>query len=377
MAGAPLFFFGTLCHPPLLAAVAGPDVAVRTMPAVLPDHAVRWVAGEAWPVLVAEPGARAAGLLVEGLDDTARDRIAFYEEGFGYAPGPAKLDTDDGARDAEVYRPAGPQPVPGAPWRLEDWVAAWGEISVLAAVEAMSLYGKIPAGDLAWRLPTMRMRAASRLRAEAETRPATVRSPGSADAVEIQSHARPYSAFFALDEAVLRFPRFDGGLSAPVTRAAFVMADCVSVLPYDPRRDCVMMVEQFRYGPLVRGDRRPWSLEPVAGRIDPGETPEAAARREALEEAGVELTDLELVAAYYASPAAVTEYVFSYVALCDLPEDRAGVGGLAEEHEDIRSHILPFDAAMELVATGEAENGPLVLSLFWLGLHRARLRGAA
>jgi 8-oxo-dGTP pyrophosphatase MutT (NUDIX family) len=127
----------------------------------------------------------------------------------------------------------------------------------------------------------------------------------------------------------------------------------------------------------VRGDRRPWSLEPVAGRIAPGETPEATAHRESLEETGLALRRLELVARYYPSPGAVSEYLHSYVGIADLPDGAEGIGGEAGEHEDIRSIVLPFEALMELLASGEAENGPLILSAQWLAAHRSRLRGRA
>jgi nudix-type nucleoside diphosphatase (YffH/AdpP family) len=134
------------------------------------------------------------------------------------------------------------------------------------------------------------------------------------------------------------------------------------------------LVEQFRYGPFLRGDPNPWSLEPIAGRIDPGESPEAAARREAAEEARLALGRLHLVGRYYPSPGAVTEWLVSYVAEADLPDGSAGLGGLATEAEDIRAHVIPFVRLMELIATGEAANGPLLVSALWLARLRDRRR---
>jgi nudix-type nucleoside diphosphatase (YffH/AdpP family) len=151
----------------------------------------------------------------------------------------------------------------------------------------------------------------------------------------------------------------------------------VTVLPYDPVRDRVLVIEQFRSAPFARGDRFPWQLEAIAGRIDPDETPEAAARREALEETGLHLDDLRKVAEYYPSPGAVAEYLYSYVAICDLPDDVAGVFGVADEAEDILGHLISFDQLMGLVATGEASNGPMLLTALWLQRERAGLREAA
>jgi nudix-type nucleoside diphosphatase (YffH/AdpP family) len=180
--------------------------------------------------------------------------------------------------------------------------------------------------------------------------------------------------YFQVEEHEVRFAQFTGGMSQEVKRACFVMGDAVTVLPYDPARDRVLVVEQFRYGPYVRGDLRPWSLEPIAGRIDPGEAPEAAVRREAREEAGLEIGALHHVAAYYPSPGAITEYLHSYVGLTDLPDEVAGVGGLEEEAEDIRAQVLSFKALMALLASGEAQNGPLILTALWLQANRAGLR---
>jgi nudix-type nucleoside diphosphatase (YffH/AdpP family) len=155
------------------------------------------------------------------------------------------------------------------------------------------------------------------------------------------------------------------------------MGDAVTVLPWDPVRDRVLVVEQFRAGCWMRGDANPWSIEPVAGRIDGGETPEEAARRETREEAGLALHELLPVGTYYPSPAAVTEYLYSYVALADLPDGAAGVGGAEEEAEDIRGHVIAFETLMELIDSGEVANGPLILTALWLSRHRERLRRGA
>lgn len=215
------------------------------------------------------------------------------------------------------------------------------------------------------RLGSLRVEAASRLRARTVTddRQVTVLADHSA-----------HAGFFGLRIVELLHRRFDGSMSPPITREVFVSGDAVTVLPYDPVRDRVLLVEQFRAGPLGRGDGQPWQLEAVAGRIDPGETPEAAARREAVEEAGLQLGRLEPVASYYPSPGAVTEYLYSYVGLCDLADGVAGVFGAAVEAEDIRGHLLSFDAFMALVAEGRVTNAPLLLTALWLQRERVRLQ---
>ena len=94
-----------------------------------------------------------------------------------------------------------------------------------------------------------------------------------------------YNGFFSVKEFDLSFTKFDGTKSAVVTRSTLILSDAVIVLPYDPIHDRILLVEQFRSGPYARRDETPWCLEPIAGLIEPDETPEAAAIREANEEA--------------------------------------------------------------------------------------------
>ena len=253
---------------------------------------------------------------------------------------------------------AGPETAPCAPELAED---------------IMALYGRVAADEVAVRLGPMAVRAASRARVSSA--PTDLRRPCRAGDVVVADRRQPYARFFAVEEFDVAWRRFDGAMSASVTRAAFISGDAVTVLPYDPVRDLVLVVEQFRAGPLARGDAQCWQIEAIAGRVDPGETPVAAARREAVEEAGLVLRDLVEIARYYPSPGAVSEYLYSYVALVDLPDGLAGIFGVAEEAEDIRTHLVPFERLIELVGSGEIENAPLILTALWLQRERRRLRG--
>lgn len=205
--------------------------------------------------------------------------------------------------------------------------------------------------------------------------PTTLRHRAGPQDVQIVAQTVPYQDFFAVQETHLTHRRFDGTTSAVIKRAAFISGDAVTVLPYDPVRKRVLLVEQFRAGPLARRDAQPWSLEAIAGRIDAGETPEDAARREAAEEAGLTLGPLRQIAAYYPSPGAMNEYLYSFVAICDLPDGIAGIHGLASEAEDIRGHLIGLDHLMDLVRTGEINNAPLILTAQWLALTGKTILG--
>ncbi len=205
--------------------------------------------------------------------------------------------------------------------------------------------------------------------------PASLRRHPVAVDVAVASRSQPYEGFFAVEEQELRHRRFDGSFSAPLHRTAFISGDVVTVLPYDPARDRVLLVEQFRFAPHVRGDANPWKLEAIAGRIDAGEAPEQAARREAREEAGLVLDALVPIGEYYPSPGAFVEYIYSYLAVVDLPDSAAGQFGLVDEAEDIRAHLVSFEHLLQLCQSGEVDNAPLILSALWLSGRRGALRG--
>lgn len=370
-----VFVYGTLCHAPLLRAVIGRAVAVA--PAHLPGHALCRSEGGETPVLVPDPGAAAEGLLTEPLDPQTFARLALYEGLFGYHPRPAEVTGPGGPVAAMLFDAGASGAQAKTPWALADWTARWGAAATATAEEIMELAGEVPAETLARRYGQMMVHGASRARAMAEPAPATVRRAVGAGDVALAARRQPYAHFFSVEEYDLRFRRFTGELSAEVNRAVFVSGDAATVLPYDPVCDRVLVVEQFRPGPYARGARNPWLLEPVAGRIDPGETPEEAARREAMEEAGVRLGALHLVGRYYPTPGAKSEYLHSYVGIADLPDGAARLGGVLAEAEDIRGHVLPYESFRAVAQGPEAAVGPLLLSALWLELHRPRLRAEA
>ena len=372
-----LFFYGTLCHRPLLDLVLGGESTCRISPASLTSHVAKWVQNQPFPMISAsDASARLTGLLVQDLSDQDVARLNFYEGGFDYSLEDVEVQVEpDGIQvQTQVYFPAPGLWTPGEIWSLSDWEAQFGAMTVEAAKEVMEGYGQVTPDEIARRFPMIRTRAASRVRARTEPSPTTLRVDYGSQDVSVQSRGRPYAKHFTMEEQELSFRKYSGEMSAVVDRAAFVGGDAVIVLPYDPVRDRVLVIEQFRMGPQIRGDVRPWLLEPIAGRIDGGETPEDSARREAMEEARLELDRLIALTPHYPSPGASTEFFYPFIALCDLPDDASGIGGVESEAEDIRSHVIPFDRLIELITSGEANCGPLILAAFWLAANRQDLR---
>lgn len=181
-----------------------------------------------------------------------------------------------------------------------------------------------------------------------------------------------HQGFYAFDIIRLRHRRFDGGWTSPLRRELLVQRDAVAVLPWDPDRERVLLVEQFRVGALDAGDGA-WLLEAPAGLLEAGETPERCARRELLEECGLEAGRIEPALRYRSSPGGTTETVHVFVAEACL-ESAGGLFGAADEHEDIRVHVLPSAQAFALVHAGRITATTGVVPLLWLQLHRERLR---
>ena len=181
-------------------------------------------------------------------------------------------------------------------------------------------------------------------------------------------------AFFSVEEHDLTYQKFNKELSNVVTRSALVSSEAVIVLPYDPVNDRILLIEQFRAGPYVKGDENPWVLEPIAGLIDEGETPESAGIREAQEEALLEIKRLELVSRSYPSPGISTEFFHQYIGIVELPGSSNLIAGLSSEIEDIRSHVFEYEKFFEMIESGKVKVGPLILLGLWLSKNRNRIR---
>ena len=188
---------------------------------------------------------------------------------------------------------------------------------------------------------------------------------------EVVKRETKYKGFFELQKLTLKHKLFGGGETTEFTRELFVRGPVVAVLLYDPVKDSVVLNEQFRVGALD-DDRSPWLYELVAGIIDAGETPEEVAHREALEEAGCELQQLEPIYQFWVSPGADSEQVHFFCGCVDS-SGVGGIYGLPNEHEDIRVTVVPSEIAWQAVESGKIRNALSIIGLQWLQLNKASL----
>ena len=190
--------------------------------------------------------------------------------------------------------------------------------------------------------------------------------------VEIIARETLYSGFFSMDLYRFRHRLFNGEMSGEIRREIFERGHAAVLLPFDPVRDEVVLVEQIRIAAYDVSES-PWLLEMVAGMIEEGETVEDVARREALEEAGLVVGRTKPVLSYLASPGGTSERLSIMVGEVDATTAE-GIHGLADENEDIRVHVVSREQAYRWVEEGKIDNAASVIALQWLQLHYQTLR---
>jgi len=190
--------------------------------------------------------------------------------------------------------------------------------------------------------------------------------------IEIIARERVYEGFFSIEQYRFRHRLFNGEMSGEVRREIFERGHAAVLLPYDAQRDEVVLVEQLRIAALDTSPT-PWLLEMVAGIIEEGETPEQVARREAQEEAGINVGRCKPVLNYLSSAGGSSERLWIMVGEVDASSAH-GIHGLADEHEDIRVHVVSREQAYRWVEEGIIDNAASVIALQWLALHHEALR---
>jgi ADP-ribose pyrophosphatase len=188
----------------------------------------------------------------------------------------------------------------------------------------------------------------------------------------ILSNKLLYRGFFKLYRFELKHDLFEGGESPVLTRELLDRYHAAAVLPYDPVRDELVLIEQFRIG-AAEDASGPWVMEIIAGLIEPGETAEQLVHREAMEEAGCIISDVIPVHHYYSSPGSSNEKIQIYFARTET-EGLGGVHGIDEEGEDIRVHVVSSDTAFDWLDQGRIDSALPIIALQWFRLNRDKIR---
>lgn len=186
--------------------------------------------------------------------------------------------------------------------------------------------------------------------------------------VEILSRTLEHDGFLKVEHISLRHRLFSGEWSGAFVRELQLRNPAVGVLLFDPEKDTLLFVRQFRVG-MYGEDANSWPLEIVAGMVDHGEELAEVARRESKEESNCEPSELIKICEYYNSPGATNEKISLFCGRFDST-GAGGVYGLDSEHEDIEVQLISYDTAIEMLESGEINNAMTLVALQWLQLHR-------
>jgi ADP-ribose pyrophosphatase len=193
--------------------------------------------------------------------------------------------------------------------------------------------------------------------------------------VTISAIETKYQGFFKLNEYKLNHKLFSQKQSKTFTREIFERGDAVVVMLYDPKKDTLLLLEQFRPG-VLRVNETPWMLEFVAGMFDDNESPVDVAIREAKEEANINLKpeSIKPIMKYFSSPGGTSECIYLYWATFDSSKVISGsVYGLADENEDIMLHLVSRTDALALLNEGKISNAATVIGMQWLAINYQNL----
>jgi nudix-type nucleoside diphosphatase (YffH/AdpP family) len=171
--------------------------------------------------------------------------------------------------------------------------------------------------------------------------------------------------FFKIEEAYVQFEQFNGEMSPLVRQLKLERGNSVAVLVFNRSTEKLILVSQFRY-PTYQNNHG-WTIETIAGMVDPGETPEESARRELQEETGLNIDSFEPISAFYPSPGGSSEQIYLYYS--EVSGEQANykkTGGLLAVGEDVKVIELTLAEALAKIKTGEIVDAKTIIGIYWL-----------
>ena len=176
-----------------------------------------------------------------------------------------------------------------------------------------------------------------------------------------------YNGFFKMNEVTLKYRKYNGNWSNIIKRELFGGAQVSAVLPYDPKKKEIVLIQQFRPGTISKNTDN-YLNEIVAGIIDPGESAETAARRECLEETGCEVKKLTSIQNYFPAPGSSESYYHLFLGeISTFSGER--IMGLKTENEDIFVKSYKVEDVKKMLNNGSILNGLTLIAIQWFFLN--------
>lgn len=152
------------------------------------------------------------------------------------------------------------------------------------------------------------------------------------------------------------------------SREVYDRGNAAAILLYNTENKTVILTKQFRLPAFVNGSKSGILIEACAGMIDK-ESPEDAIIREAMEETGYKISNVQKIFEAYMSPGTVTEIVHFFIAGYDENMKVDEGGGAKDEEENIDVIELNIEQAMELIKSGEINDGKTIMLLQFIRLN--------
>ena len=176
-----------------------------------------------------------------------------------------------------------------------------------------------------------------------------------------------YDGFFKLHELTFLHKKHNGQWSNELKREIFSGASVATVLPYDPIKNRIILINQFRAGVLEQ-KVNPMMNEIVAGIIDEGEKPEDAAIRECYEETGCKIKKIKTIQSYFPAPGSSESYYHLFLGEIESFEGTR-IMGLSNEDEDILVRSYTITEIKKLLFEKRIINGLTLIALQWFFLE--------
>ena len=176
-----------------------------------------------------------------------------------------------------------------------------------------------------------------------------------------------YKGFFQMNELSFIHQKYDGTWSNEIKREVFSGVQVATLLPYDPIKKEIVLIQQFRAGIIFRHDES-YLYEIVAGIIDENEKPEQTALRECFEETGCKVKKIIPVQSYFPAPGSSESFYHLYLGEIES-FNGSRIKGLENESEDILVSSFKVDKVKKMLDNNVILNGLTLIALQWFFLN--------